>query len=103
MNRTGISYRRDAETRSSIRQNPSIYTFFRLLRAASMAGCTRVCGLILAAAIMSVAQVPTPKSVLGFHPTDDKTIADWNQITDYFAKLDRASPKVLVKKIGKST
>ncbi|HMT07208.1 MAG TPA: M14 family metallopeptidase [Pyrinomonadaceae bacterium] len=41
--------------------------------------------------------------MLGFQPTDDKTIADWQQITDYFAKLDRASDKVLVKEIGKST
>ena len=46
---------------------------------------------------------PTPNSVLGFVPTDDKTIADWSQITNYFAKLDAASPKVLVKEIGKST
>ena len=57
--------------------------------------------LLLAAA--AAAQVPTPKSVLGFNPTDDKTIADWNQITGYFTKLDKASPKVLVKEIGKTT
>ena len=50
-----------------------------------------------------VAQVPSPRSVLGFQPTDDKTIADWRQITDYFAKLDAASKKVTVKEIGKST
>lgn len=46
---------------------------------------------------------PTPKSVLGFQPTDDRTIADWKQITDYFAKLDAASDKVKVREIGKST
>lgn len=49
------------------------------------------------------AQVPTPKSVLGFQPTDDKTIADWSQITNYFARLDKQSDKVLVREIGKST
>jgi Zinc carboxypeptidase len=49
------------------------------------------------------AQIPSPKSVLGFQPTDDKTIADWSQITNYFAKLDAKSDKVLVKEIGKST
>lgn len=49
------------------------------------------------------AQAPTPKSVLGFHPTDDKTIADWSQITDYFAKLDAKSDKVAVREIGKTT
>jgi len=41
--------------------------------------------------------------VLGFQPTDDKTIADWRQITDYFAKLDKASNKVTVREIGRST
>jgi Zinc carboxypeptidase. len=41
--------------------------------------------------------------VLGFNPTDDKTIADWRQITDYFEKLDKASDRVLVKEIGKTT
>ena len=46
---------------------------------------------------------PSPKSVLGFHPTDDRTIADWKQITDYFAKLDTASPRVKVREIGKTT
>ena len=47
--------------------------------------------------------MPSPKSVLGFQPTDDKTIADWQQITDYFAKLDKASNRVTVKEIGKTT
>ncbi len=47
--------------------------------------------------------VPSPKSVLGFNPTDDRTIADWKQITGYFARLDAASPRVKVKEIGKTT
>lgn len=46
---------------------------------------------------------PAPKSVLGFHPTDERTIADWRQITDYFARLDAASEKVKVEEIGKTT
>jgi hypothetical protein len=50
-----------------------------------------------------VAQVPSPQSFLGFHPTDDKTIADWTQITGYFTALDRASKNVAVREIGKST
>jgi hypothetical protein len=41
--------------------------------------------------------------VLGFTPGDDRTIADWKQITDYFAKLDKASDRVLVQTIGQST
>ena len=41
--------------------------------------------------------------MLGFTPSDDRTVADWNQIVDYFSKLDKASDKVLVREIGKST
>jgi hypothetical protein len=64
----------------------------------------RLYGLILLLSFGVFAQnVPSPKSVLGFHPTDDRTIADWKQITDYFAKLDAASDKVKVQEIGKTT
>jgi len=63
----------------------------------------RLCGLILLFSAAIVAQVPSPKSVLGFYPTDDKTIADWRQIHDYFTKLDKASNKVAVREIGKTT
>ena len=66
-----------------------------------------ICGLLLLIAHGSpptvYGQVPSPKSVLGFMPADDKTIADWGQITDYFAKLDKASNRVIVKEIGKTT
>jgi hypothetical protein len=47
--------------------------------------------------------IPAPKSVLGFSPGDDRTIADWSQITDYFARLDKASDRVLVQTIGQTT
>src|SRR5918995_2110333 len=63
--------------------------------------------LIVALAGSSVAQtsaaVPSPKSVLGFTPGDDRTIADWSQITDYFHRLDRASDLVTVQTLGQST
>src|SRR6185369_2850485 len=63
----------------------------------------RLGGLILLLSLAIVAQVPSPQSVLGFHPTDDKTIADWTQITNYFSRLDLASNRVAVKEIGKTT
>ena len=56
----------------------------------SAAGATRV-------------TLPSPRSVLGFLPGDDRTIADWRQITDYFARLDKGSDRVLVQTIGQST
>jgi hypothetical protein len=48
-------------------------------------------------------EVPSPKSVLGFQPTDDKTFADWTQITNYFARLDAASDRVKVQTLGTTT
>lgn len=47
--------------------------------------------------------VPTPQSVLGFSPGDDRKIADWTQIRDYFSRLDQSSNRVLVHTIGDST
>jgi zinc carboxypeptidase len=62
--------------------------------------------LIVFLSITSAAQsttIPSPKSVLGFTPGDDRTIAGWSQITDYFERLDRASDRVLVQTLGQST
>lgn len=73
----------------------------KILRAFSAS--LRLCGLIAIFTLAIAAQVPSPKSVLGFTPTDDKTIADWGQITDYFNKLDKASGRVAVREIGKTT
>src|SRR6267142_1738516 len=47
--------------------------------------------------------VPSPKSVLGFAPGDERTIADWGQFTDFFARLDKASDRVMVQTIGETT
>src|SRR6185503_16675253 len=51
----------------------------------------------------SLASIPSPRSVLGFNPGDDRTIADWKQISDYFGRLDRVSDRVQLQTIGKST
>ena len=63
------------------------------------------CFLLLSAFcfLLTANAQPSPKSILGFHPTDDKTIADWSQITNYFNKLDATSKRVTVKEIGKTT
>lgn len=47
--------------------------------------------------------VPSPRSVLGFTPGDDRTIAGWSEITGYFERLDRASDRVSVQTLGQST
>jgi hypothetical protein len=55
------------------------------------------------AANAETARVPSPQSVLGFTPGDDKRVADWTQIRDYFARLASASNRVRVQTIGTST
>lgn len=64
--------------------------------------CLLIAFVLLSLAVAAGAQ-PSPHSALGFRPTDDKTIADWRQITDYFARLDKASDRVYVREIGKTT
>jgi Zinc carboxypeptidase len=47
--------------------------------------------------------IPTPASQLGFEPGDDRKLADWEQITKYFTALDKASDRVMLREVGKST
>src|SRR5688572_8895005 len=47
--------------------------------------------------------IPSPKSILGFTPGEDRTMVDWTQITNYFARLDQSSDRVLVQTMGQST
>ncbi len=64
----------------------------------------RLCGLILLAALTITAQnIPAPKDVLGFTPGDDRKLASWAQVVDYFQKLDKASDRVTFQEIGKTT
>lgn len=56
-----------------------------------------------AARVSTSTAIPSPKSVLGFTPGEDRTIADWPQITGYFNRLDRASDRVTVQTLGQST
>ena len=46
---------------------------------------------------------PSPGSVLGFKPAADRKVADWRQITSYFARLDAASERVEMRTLGETT
>ncbi len=59
--------------------------------------------LVLFTFAVSAQKVPAPNESLGFTPGDDKKLASWNQIVDYFKKLDAASDRVQFEEIGKST
>ena len=50
-----------------------------------------------------LAQIPVPEEVLGFKIGADRKVADMFQILDYFKKLDKASKRVIVKEVGKTT
>jgi hypothetical protein len=47
--------------------------------------------------------VPAPEDVIGFRPGDDRKLASWAQVVEYFQKLAAASDRVKFEEIGKST
>lgn len=47
--------------------------------------------------------LPSPREILGFEPGEDRKLADWSQIVDYFKRLDSASERVSVHQPGIST
>lgn len=48
-------------------------------------------------------RIPAPQDVLGFVPGDDRKLASWQQVVDYFEKLDEASDRVKFEVLGKTT
>ena len=40
-------------------------------------------------------KIPTPAEVLGFEPGEDRKLASWDQVVDYFQKLDAATDRVV--------
>ena len=61
--------------------------------------------LLLLSSIAASAQtkIPAPADVLGFTPGDDRKLASWSQVVDYFQRLDQASDRVTVQTLGQST
>jgi len=47
--------------------------------------------------------IPAPADVLGFTPGDDRKLASWAKVVEYFQKLAAASDRVTFEEIGKST
>jgi Zinc carboxypeptidase len=47
--------------------------------------------------------IPAPEDVLGFKPGDDRKLASWAKVVEYFQKLDAASDRVRFQQIGKTT
>jgi hypothetical protein len=51
----------------------------------------------------AVKTVPAPRDAIGFAPGEDRKLAWWGQILDYFNKLDKASDRVTLHELGKTT
>ena len=49
------------------------------------------------------AAIPTPGEVLGFVPGDDRKLASWNKIVEYFERLDAASDRVKFETLGQTS
>jgi hypothetical protein len=47
--------------------------------------------------------IPTPRSVLGFEPGDDRKLVEWPVLVRYFETLAKASDRVEYREIGKTT
>ncbi|HEV8138875.1 MAG TPA: M14 family zinc carboxypeptidase, partial [Pyrinomonadaceae bacterium] len=47
--------------------------------------------------------IPAPKDVIGFTPGDDRKLASWAKVVEYFQKLAASSDRVKFEQIGKST
>jgi Zinc carboxypeptidase len=53
--------------------------------------------------IAAQTKIPTPEEVLGFTPGEDRKLASWSQVIDYFERLDRASDRVNFETLGQTT
>ncbi|HZI17102.1 MAG TPA: M14 family zinc carboxypeptidase [Pyrinomonadaceae bacterium] len=51
----------------------------------------------------AAAAVPAPKEVLGFEPGEDRRLASWASVVEYFRRLDSASDRVRFEELGKTT
>jgi hypothetical protein len=47
--------------------------------------------------------IPAPEDVLGFVPGDDRKLASWSQVVNYFEQLAQASDRVKFETLGNST
>ena len=48
-------------------------------------------------------KIPTPAEVLTFTPGEDRKLASWDQVVDYFQRLDGASDRVNFETLGTTT
>jgi hypothetical protein len=62
-----------------------------------------IAALLVPSAVASPPVAPAPRDVLGFAPGDDRRLADYASVAEYFVRLAAASDRVRVEEIGRST
>src|SRR3954468_12844382 len=74
------------------------------MRHVRIAFATAIAPFAIAAAQSRPAKlaIPNPATILGFEPGADRKLPSWKQITDYFTALDKASPRVSTRVLGKT-
>ena len=80
-----------------------VFLVIDLGRSISVLGLAALALAPASAAHAQRSAIPTPASALGFEPGTDRKLPSWKQVTDYFQALDRASPHVAVRTLGKTT
>jgi Zinc carboxypeptidase len=63
----------------------------------------KILSLITLTAMLGVAQIPTPESVLGHKPGDDFYLATYEDALGYFKKLAASSKRIKLVQVGKTT
>ncbi len=79
----------------------SLFKFFLLVILFALAGAVAEAKPVRQAARDE--KPPAPRDVLGFEPGEDRKLARWSDIVDYFKRLDAASDRVTVQQAGLST
>ena len=84
---------------------PTVPRMRTTMSLASFSALLLTATLVAGAATPLPAQptVPTPASILGWEPGTDRKLPTWQQVTDYFAAVDKASPYVSVRTLGPTT
>ena len=78
-----------------------LFTTILPLLPVERAGANRA--VTIASAAPRWAGIPAPEDVLGFVPGDDRKLASWDQVVNYFSGLAKASDRVRFETLGKST
>jgi zinc carboxypeptidase len=55
------------------------------------------------ATVPGVAGIPTPRSILGFEPGEERKLVEWPLLVRYFEALAKASDRVDYRELGKTT